>query len=92
VSTPETIIAVRAQPGARRSEIVGIRDGVLVARVSAPALQGRANQALCRLIARSLGVRRSQVSVVRGERSRDKLVRIEGVDRADIDDTFGLAG
>ena len=92
MSTRETIIAVRAQPGARRTEIVGIRDGVLVARVGAPALQGRANEALCRLLARSLGVRRSQVSVVRGEGSRDKLVRVEGVGRADIDDTFGLAG
>jgi len=91
VSTGETIIAVRAQPGARRDEIVGLRDGVLVARVSAPALEGRANQALCRLIARSLGIRRSQVSIVRGERARDKLVRVEGIGRADINDAFGLA-
>ena len=91
MSTGETIIAVRAQPGARRDEIVGLRDGVLVARVSAPALEGRANQALCRLIARSLGIRRSQVSIVRGERARDKLVRVEGIGRADINDAFGLA-
>jgi len=91
VSTGETIIAVRAQPGARRDEIVGLRDGVLVARVSAPALEGRANQALCRLIARSLGIRRSQVSILRGERARDKLVRVEGIGRADINDAFGPA-
>ena len=91
MSTGETIIAVRAQPGARRDEIVGLRDGVLVARVSAPALEGRANQALCRLIARGLGIRRSQVSILRGERARDKLVRVEGIGRADINDAFGLA-
>jgi len=92
VSAGETIIAVRAQPGARRDEIVGLRDGVLVARVSAPALEGRANQALCRLIARALGIRRSQVSILRGERARDKLIRVEGVDRDYIGDTFGPAG
>jgi uncharacterized protein (TIGR00251 family) len=92
MSVRETTIAVRAQPGARRDEIVGLRDGVLIARVSAPALEGRANQALCRLLARSLGVRRSQVSIVQGERSRDKLVRIEGIDGVDLNDTLGLAG
>ena len=91
MSTGETIIAVRAQPGARRDEIVGLRGGVLVARVSAPALEGRANQALCRLIARGLGIRRSQVSILRGERARDKLVRVEGIGRADINDAFGPA-
>ena len=91
MSTGETIIAVRAQPGARRDEIVGLRDGVLVARVSAPALEGRANLALCRLIARGLGIRRSQVSILRGERARDKLVRVEGIGRADINDAFGPA-
>jgi uncharacterized protein (TIGR00251 family) len=89
---PAATISLRAQPGARRDEIVGVRDGVLVARVSAPALEGRANQALCRLIARRLGVRHSQVSIARGERSRHKLVRVEGIGQADVDDVFGIAG
>jgi len=83
-------LAVRVQPRARRDELVGVRDGVLVARVSAPALQGRANQALCRLIAAHLGVRRSQVSVVRGERARDKLVRVQDVDPAAIEALLGI--
>src|SRR5439155_23373712 len=81
----EGTIAVRVQPRARRDEVVGVRDGVLVARVSAPALQERANQALCRLIAAHLRVRRSRVSVVRGERSRDKLVRVQGIDPAELE-------
>ena len=73
-------IAVRLQPRASRDEIVGLRDGTLVVRVSAPPVDGRANSALCRLIARRAGVAASRVSVVRGERSRDKLVEVEGVD------------
>jgi uncharacterized protein (TIGR00251 family) len=73
-------IAVRLQPRASRDEIVGLRDGVLVVRVTAPPVDGRANQALCKLIARRAGVAPSRVSVVRGERSRDKLVQVEGVE------------
>jgi uncharacterized protein (TIGR00251 family) len=76
----ETRIAVRLQARARRDELVGIRDGVLLARVSAPPIDGRANDVLCRLIARRAGVAPSRVTIVRGQRSRDKLVRIEGLD------------
>ena len=53
---------------------------MLLARISAPPVDGRANDALCRLIAKAAGVAPSRVAVVRGERSRDKVVRVEGVD------------
>jgi hypothetical protein len=59
-------IVVRVQPSASRNEIVGLRDGALLARVSAPALEERANRALCRLIAKRIGVAPSRVVVVRG--------------------------
>ena len=48
-------------------------------RVTAPALEGRANEALGRLVAKRLGVAKSRVSIVRGERSRDKTLRVRGV-------------
>jgi uncharacterized protein (TIGR00251 family) len=73
-------IMVRVTTRARREELVGMRDGVLIARISAPALDGRANRALCRLIARRAGVAPSKVTIVRGEHSRDKLVRVDGID------------
>src|ERR1700751_940585 len=92
VDMSETTIAVRAQPGARRDEFLGIRRGILVARVRAPALEGRANRALCQLIARRLGVRASRVSVVRGERSRDKLIRVEGIDPGQLRAMLRLDG
>jgi uncharacterized protein (TIGR00251 family) len=75
-------IEVRLRPRGGRDELLGMRDGVLQARVTAPPLGGRANRALCRLLAKRLGVAPSKVSVVRGEKSRDKLVRVEGVDSA----------
>jgi uncharacterized protein len=73
-------LAVRLQPRARRDEIVGERNGVLVVRVTAPPLDGRANAALRRLIAKAVGVAPSRVEIVRGHGSRDKVVRVTDVD------------
>jgi uncharacterized protein (TIGR00251 family) len=75
----EARIEVRLQPRASRDELLGLRDGVLHARVSAPPVDGQANRALCRLIAAHAGVAPSRVEIVRGERGRSKLVRVEGV-------------
>jgi uncharacterized protein (TIGR00251 family) len=61
-----------------------MENGVLRARVSAPPVDGKANRALCRLIAKRVGVAPSKVSVVRGEKSRDKLVRVDGIEQAEV--------
>src|SRR5450759_4378452 len=63
-------IAVRLQPRARANEIVRERDGILVVRVTAPPLDGRANDALCRLIAKRARVGVRSVSVIRGAGAR----------------------
>lgn len=76
----EARIAVRLTARAAEDALEGISDGILKAKVSAPPVDGRANQALCRLIAKRAGVAPSRVSVVRGQKSRDKLVRVDGVD------------
>jgi uncharacterized protein (TIGR00251 family) len=78
-------VKVRLQPHAGREELVAIRDGVLVVRVAAPALDGRANRALCRLLAKRLGVAASHVTIVRGSHARDKVIQIEGVDQSTAD-------
>jgi uncharacterized protein (TIGR00251 family) len=75
-----TEIPVRLHPRGQRDELMGLRDGVLQARVSAPPVDGRANRALCKLIAKRLGIAPSRVSVVRGEKGRDKLIRVEGIE------------
>jgi uncharacterized protein (TIGR00251 family) len=82
----DTRITVRLQARARCDELVGIHDGVLLARVSAPPIDGRANEALCRLIARRVGVAASRVTIVRGQRSREKLVRVEGLEASALRD------
>ncbi len=72
-------IALRVIPRARVNEIAGERSGVLLVRVTAPPVDGRANAALCRLIAKRVGVAVRNVSVMQGVGSREKVVRVEGV-------------
>jgi uncharacterized protein (TIGR00251 family) len=73
-------LRVRVTARASRDELAGLEDGVLHVRVSAPPVDGKANQAVTRLIAKALGVGRTSVTVIKGERSRDKVVRIDGVE------------
>ena len=80
IMTKRAQIGVRLRPRGSSDELAGMRDGVLQAKVTAPPVDGKANKALCKLIAKRVGVAPSRVSVVRGEKSRDKVVRVEGVD------------
>jgi uncharacterized protein YggU (UPF0235/DUF167 family) len=81
---PSCKIAVRLLPRARVNEIAGERDGALVVRVTAPPADGRANAALCRLIAKRAGVGVRSVSVLQGAGSRNKLVRVDGIGEEDL--------
>ncbi len=83
-------VKVRLQPRASRDEIVGERDGALLVRLTAPPVEGRANEALCRLLARHLGVAPTRVSLLRGAKSRDKVVQVEGLSSAEVALGLGL--
>jgi len=84
-------IAVRLQPRARANEIVGERDGVLLVRVTAPPVDGRANDALCRLIAKRAHVGVRRVSVIRGAGAREKLVRVQGIGAEELRRALGAS-
>jgi uncharacterized protein (TIGR00251 family) len=77
------LLAVRVMPRARQDEIAGMREGVLLVRTTAPPQDGRANAAVLRLIAKRLGIARTRVVLVAGARSREKLLRIEGLTGAE---------
>ena len=78
-------LTVRATPKAGRNEIAGRRaDGALLVRVSAAPEDGKANAAVCALVAKALGVPKRAVLVVRGETSRDKVLEIDGADEASV--------
>ena len=78
------MLRLRVRPRASRDEIVGWQEGTLCVRVAAPPIEGEANRAVEALLARALGVAPSRVRVVRGERSREKLVSITGLGDADV--------
>ena len=72
--------AVRLTPRSAVERVEDVVDGVLKVRVSAPAVEGAANNALVRLLADELGVARRDVRIVAGASSRQKLVVIDGID------------
>ena len=73
-------LALRVQPGAKRSALLKrMPGGEWKVAVSAPPLEGRANDAVVELVSDLLGVRRSQVTLVRGASARSKVVEIEGL-------------
>lgn len=77
-------LALRVQPRSRKNEIAGERAGALLVRVTAPPVEGKANDAVRRLIAKRLRVPAGRVSIVRGESSRDKLLDVEGIDDEEL--------
>jgi uncharacterized protein len=80
LSPTDVRFAVRVTPRAAVDRVDGVIDGVLRARVGAPAVEGAANNALIRLIAEELGVPRSDVRIVAGATSRQKLVVVDAGD------------
>jgi len=70
--------AVRVQPRASRNGVAGEIDGALKIRLAAPPVDGEANEELIRFLAKLFAVSRQQVTIVSGQTSRNKMIRIEG--------------
>ena len=70
------LIAVHAQPGAKKSAVAGLHGEALKIRIAAPPAEGKANAALTDFVARALGVPRRAVNIVKGESSREKLLLV----------------
>lgn len=79
MSAPSCKLAIKAIPNAPRNAVAGWLGDALKVKVHAPALEGRANDELCAFIADTLGLPRRAVTVAQGEKSRQKLLRIEGL-------------
>jgi hypothetical protein len=91
VPAPSTLLSIRLTPRAARERLAAGPDGGYVAHVTAPPVEGAANDALRRLVARAAGVAPSRVSVVRGQRGRQKVVRVDGVAEADVRSRIGAS-
>lgn len=77
-------LRVRVIPRARKNEVTGWRDEALVVRLTAPPVGGAANKLLKRFLARKLGLRPSEIEIVKGEKARDKLLRLEGLSQDEV--------
>ena len=73
-------IDVRVIPRAGRSGVAGTREGALLVRLNAPPVDGAANDELIEVLAKALGAPKRAVSIVAGERSRQKRVRVGGIE------------
>jgi uncharacterized protein (TIGR00251 family) len=80
---------VRVIPRARRSGLAGTRGDALLVRLQSPPVDGAANDELINVLARALQVPRRAVSIVTGDRSRQKRVRVSGIDAATVASRLG---
>lgn len=83
-------MAIHAQPGAKREAIVGEHGDRLKIALTTPPIEGRANQALLKFLAKTLGLPRASIELLSGETSREKRVRIEGLSADDLIARLGL--
>src|SRR5688500_11984133 len=82
-------VAVRVRPGSSRTAVGGAHDGALVVRVAARAVEGAATEAVLVALAEALGVRRREVSLVRGATSRTKVVEVPDGLEARVSELLG---
>ena len=75
---------MRVTPRGSRNEIIGWRGNILSVKLTAPPVEGAANKSCVEYLAEALGVKRSQVRLISGEKSREKLLEIEGLTESDV--------
>jgi uncharacterized protein (TIGR00251 family) len=81
---PVCDIRIRVIPRAAREEITGERGESITIKLTAAPVKGAANKALLQFLSKRLGVSRSDISIIGGETSRDKRLRVEGLDEATV--------
>ncbi len=86
----DPVTASADDTGAARNEVAGLHGPALKVRLTAPPVEGAANEACIAFLADRLGIPRARLTIVSGQTSRDKLVQVEGVDAAALRRTFGL--
>ena len=82
----EILLNVRVQPSAKKDEISGwMEDGTLKVRVRGKPVEGKANESLIQFLSKALGVSKDSIEIVAGDKSRNKRLKISGIDKAGID-------
>lgn len=84
-------LKIHLLPRASRDEICGLHGDALKIKVTAPPVEGKANMALQRFIAKKLNLAASQIEIMAGQRSREKILRISGISRAAVEKALGIS-
>ncbi len=84
------IFNVRVVPRASKSEIVGEMDGTLKVRIASAPVDGAANAELIKILSKKFGVAKSAVEILSGQTSKQKQVRVEGINHADLLNLIGV--
>ena len=77
-------VEIRLQPRGGRDQVMGERDGAVLIRISAPPVDGKANAALLAFVAKTVGAPKGAVTIIRGETSRNKVIRVAGRAAGDV--------
>lgn len=88
---PFATIPVRVVPRSAREGVAGFEGGVLRIRLNAPPVEGRANEALVRFLAKALGVPKRNIVLLSGDKGRNKVVRVDGVTPEALRSALGLS-
>lgn len=79
------VISVRVVPRSSRTECAGMQGDALKLKITAPPVEGKANEECIRFLSEILGVRRSDIAILSGHRSKNKQIIVSGATRADIE-------
>ncbi|MDD2372821.1 MAG: DUF167 domain-containing protein [Syntrophomonadaceae bacterium] len=83
-------IEVKVQPRSSRNQISGEQEGALKVKLTAPPVEGEANQALVNFLSRLLKLPRKNIILIRGETTRNKLIEIRGISKEQLLQTLGV--
>lgn len=84
-------LEIKVQPRSSRNQILGEQDGVLRVKLTAPPVDGEANQALLEFLARQLNIPRKNLRIIRGESSRQKLLEVTGLSGSEVVKLLGMS-
>ncbi len=78
------VFKVQLQPRASRNQIVGLQGDALKVKLTAPPVDGKANKALLKFLAKKLGVSKSRLQIIAGHTSREKQIEVQGIKEAGL--------
>lgn len=92
MSGNEIRLSVRVHPNATTNEVVGFTDGVLQVKISAPPVKGRANKELIAFLSKILDVGKSQIYIIKGHTTRNKVIAIDSLSLKEITERLSPSG